>query len=146
MNGLTPPAAGKTVMEITFSDPQGGYNGPTTYTPPAQAGLGAVADPSQWYLNVTGSAHVRLVLEANPTLCKAYNTMAAPSAGAPSIQLSESSGKKQWWCGGTIVVDSIQGKEVQFHFDATTCVAPNFGSQEGVGTVKMSGKGASTFN
>lgn len=132
-------------MEMTFTDAQGGYNGPTAYAPPAQPGLGATSDPSQWYFNVTGSAHVRIVLEANPTLCKNYSPMAAPSAGAPSIQLTESSGKKQWWCGGSIVVDSIKGKEVQFHFDATTCVAPTFGGQEGTGTVKLSGKGASTF-
>lgn len=132
-------------MEITFSDAQGGYNGATTYTPPVNAGVGAVSDPSQWYLNVTGSASVRLVFEANPTPCKAYTPMAAPSAGAPSIQLSDPTGKKQWWCGGTMVVDSIKGKEIQFHFDATTCVAPSFGGQEGTGTVKMSGKGASTF-
>ena len=85
--------------------------------------------------------NIDLTLEPMPVACKSYTTPSTPAAMNPALRLSDGTGA-QWWCGGTVVVDTVNGKSYTFHFD-TVC-KPN-GLTGAVRTAQLIGKGAGTF-
>jgi hypothetical protein len=82
---------------------------------------------------------IEVVFDATPPACKVYTTTDAPAAAAPSIALKDNA-QGLWWCGGTLVIDTIDGQDVTFHFD-TTCKANPVGNPS-AGTVKLVGQGS----
>jgi len=91
--------------------------------------------------NSTGQ-NITLAFERVPVACKEYKTTDAPAAAAPNISLRDTAGGL-WWCGGTLIIDTVNGQAITFHFD-TSCKANPIGNPS-TGTVKLSGKGAATL-
>ncbi len=59
----------------------------------------------------------------------------------PNSTLAKARLRKQWFCGGTVVVDTVVDKSYTVHFDVTCAKSPVL---DAVGTMKISGKGAGT--
>ena len=51
-------------------------------------------------------------------------------------------GAKFWWCGGTVIVDTVVDRSYTFHFDTVCKPNPVVG---GTGSVRLVGKGAGTL-
>jgi len=147
--GTTVPATGA-VMTATFSDPVN-FNGSTT--PFTSVGPGvAVQNVNESRVVSNNSASITLgdktaqsitlAFERVPVACKEYKTTDAPAAAAPNISLRDNA-QGLWWCGGTLIIDTVNGQAITFHFD-TTCKANPVGNPS-TGTVKLSGKGAATL-
>ena len=78
----------------------------------------------------------------NPTACQVFSPTAAPAAGTTYFNYYEGASlRRQWFCGGAVVVDTVVDKSYTFHFDVTCAKSPVL---DAVGTVKISGKGAGT--
>jgi hypothetical protein len=134
------------IFEATFSNASSDFNSSTAPFPVFEQpnNIAVQSGPQSRFLAYeqqgTGTRQFELVLEKEPTACKSYTTPDTPAAGAPSLRLLD--GGKFWWCGGTVIVDTVVGLSYQFHFD-TVCKSQNIGTTA-VGTVRIVGRGAGT--
>lgn len=155
--GLAAPAPQKAVIEATFSNPAMGYNGVTTAFVGLEAtGYADNAGQARWgsynkaFPPVDDALRqIEIALPPMPAACQTFTTTAAPSV-PPYIHYLEGGpqapgGSKQWWCGGTVTVDTINGNVTTFHFDGDCKGVSGPGGLNGMGTVTISGKGAGTF-
>jgi hypothetical protein len=152
---LKPPAPGQVVVEATFSDPQAGYDGSTEpfTADPASSTVhffGGTKSPYLWTALIKpqgmgddGQRGIVIGIMPDVPLCTAQvttNDLGAP----PYFRYWEgSSTARQWVCAGSVVLDTLVGKEQTFHFDAACGPMP--AANSGTGSVKVRGTGAATL-
>lgn len=148
--GLPAPAPGTAVMVATFSDASADYNGslePFTGLP--EFGVADNGGQSRWLsFNKQQAANdptlrqITVAIEAMPAACVPYVTTTSPAV-LPYVQYFEGANlTHQWWCGGPVIVDTIDGPFYTFHFDLVCAPSPVL---DAAGAVTMTGKGAGTF-
>ena len=153
--GLAAPAVQKAVIDATFSNPAMGYNGiATAFMGVEQYGYADNAGQARWgAFNKAAPPvddalrQIEVAVPAMPTACQSFTTVASASV-PPYVRYLEGGpqapgGAKAWWCGGTVIVDTINGVAYTFHFDGEC--KPAAAGTTALGTVHISGKGAGTF-
>lgn len=147
--GLTPPAAGQAVMNVTFSEPLDGYNGSLDAFTGTAIYCSTDPDAARFIcynkqLSPGDDTLRQLMIAVGPlpTACQTLKTGNAPAAAYPYIEYYEGPMlRKQFVCGGTVIVDAVVGDSYTFHFEARCLKKPVL---EGAGSVKIVGKGAGT--
>lgn len=154
--GLPPPAVGQATIEATFSEVSADFSGNSapftgppefgSTTPYGESFTGRVkqftggVDPDQ--------RDIRVNVTQLPAACQTF-TFEPTAFTSPNVLYVEGGGGlTQWWCGGTIIVDTVDVEAVDrtsytFHFDVT-CEPPPQGGPEG--TFRLTGKGAGAAN
>lgn len=146
--GLTPPAAGKAVINATFSDSAGGYNGSVeAFTGPEAYGMTNPGGARFSAYNKAPTAsdetlrQIAISIPPNPTACQVIQMPTSPTADTSFMYYEGAGLKKQWVCSGPVVIDTVAGTSYTFHFDVACAKSPVL---DAAGTVKISGKGAGT--
>lgn len=147
---LPAPAPGKATMVATFSDASPDFNGTLEpFTGAEEVGIADDAGQSRWLSfnkqqapNDPTVRQITVAIESMPTACVPYTPVSSPST-LPYVQYFEGANlTKQWWCGGVVIVDTIDGPSYTFHFELVCAPSPVL---DAAGTVTMTGKGAGTF-
>ncbi len=151
--GLAMTAAGRGNIVATLSAPAGGYNGVTTpfmaLETVSTASVGLVTATNEVPTASNDATHRGIQFSFTPapaTACQSYVTSNGPAV----TQLTYEEGGpisrtfKKWWCAGTVIVDTVNGKSYTFHFDGLSCKAISFPGSSAAGTVTLSGKGSAT--
>ncbi len=147
--GLPAPAAGKAVVQATFSEADGTYNGMMDAFSGAELYGSTDPDGARFVSynkapSPSDATARQMIIAVGPMAkaCQVFTTPKMASASYPYFEYYEGAMlRKQFVCGGTVVVDTVSGKEYTFHFDVTCTAKPVL---DGKGSVRVIGKGAGT--